>query len=42
MSERMVLRASACRMAYGMSRSGTPLISPAVQNVRRSGCGWAC
>jgi hypothetical protein len=34
----MVVRASACRIAYCMSRSGTPLIRPAVQKVRRSVC----
>ena len=28
-------------MAYCMSRSGTPLIKPAVQKVRRSACGLA-
>ena len=39
MSYRMVVRASACRIAYCMCRSGTPLMRPAVQNVRRSACG---
>ena len=41
MSYRIVVRASACRIAYCMSRSGTPLIRPAVQNVRRNECGLA-
>ena len=39
MSYRRVVRLSVCRMAYCMSRNGTPDISPAVQKVRRSVCG---
>ncbi len=38
-AQRMVVRVSACRMAYCMSRRGTPEISPAVQKVRRRLCG---
>lgn len=39
MSSRIVVRGSAWRMAYCMSRMLMPATRPVVQNVRRNPCG---